>query len=413
MKFEHNVRQYPWYRFFRDCNFWGPAFFLYFTSVLTLEQALWLESIYYVAVAALEVPSGYISDRFGRKYTLVFSSASLALAFFIFFVGNDFATFALAQLFLACGYASASGTDTALHFESLKELKREDEYTRGEARALKFSFRAGAVGALGGGLLALGQLNWIYGASCLSALISMVIALTFKEPPMGRAGMPMGPQVKQLVRKSLSQRFRFFTFFTLGMTLLLHFPYEFYQPYLDRVMEGLGHTSKMTPLVTGFHLAATALVGSYCTRFARNITHGCEIRRILMATTLFQVLLIGLMAAVVHPVIVVLLAGRTLARAISTPMVNAQVSPLPHRNERSTYLSIQSLFGRLGYGLSLVLLPLGSRLFTDGLTGSLFWAATVGAGLLLVLKFTPSPATAHCCKGHPHGCDPNAHTHPL
>ena len=404
MKIHDNVSRYPWYRFFRDCYFWGPAFFLYFTSVLTLEQALWLEGVYYVSVAALEVPSGYLSDRLGRKCTLVFSSACLAAAFLVFFLGKSFAVFALAQVLMACGYASASGTDTALLFESLKQAGREDEYTHHEARALKFTFRAGAMGALGGGLLALVELKWIYGASCLAALVSMGLALTFTEPGEDSPTpvKSMGPQVKALMKKSMALPFRFFTLYTVGMTLLIHFPYEFYQPYLDRVVGQWQTTSGLTPLVTGFHLAATALVGSFFTRFATPRIHGCEIRRILMGTALFQVLLIALMAAIVHPAMVILLVGRTLARALTGPLVNAQVSPLLKREERSTFLSLQSLMGRLGYGVVLWVLPLGSRLFSDALTGSLFWAAVVGLGILLLLKLTPSSPDAPCCRGH-HG----------
>ena len=405
MNFEDNVGRYPWYRFFRDCNFWGPAFILYFTSILTLEQTLWLESVYYVAVAALEVPSGYISDRFGRRYTLVVSSACLATAFFLFFTGGGFAVFCLAQIFLACGYASASGTDTALLFESLKEAGREKEHAHQEARALKFAFRAGAVGAIGGGLLAMGQLRWIYGASCAAALISMAIALGFKEPPRDETGpvVNLGPQMVGLAKKSFSGPFRFFTLYTLGMTLLIHFPYEFYQPYLDRVMDGLGLGLEITPLVTGLHLAATSMVGSYCTRFSAGATHGCQIRRVLVGTTLFQVLLLSAMAAVVHPIVVVLLAGRTLARALATPLVNAQLSPRLRQGERSTYLSLQSLMGRLGYGMALLVLPFGSRLFGDPLQGSLFWSALIGLGLLILLSRTPSPGDTPCCGGHSHG----------
>ena len=177
-----NVRRYPWYLFFRDFYFWGPAFFLYFTSVLTLSQALWLESVYYIGVAVLEEPSGWLSDRFGRRRTLAVPSACLALAYLLFWAGNSFIAFALAQVFLAAGFAFASGTDTALHYESLSGLGRSREYAVREGRALGFSFRAGALGALAGGLLAMGHLRWIYGASFFAALVSLGLALGFTDP---------------------------------------------------------------------------------------------------------------------------------------------------------------------------------------------------------------------------------------
>lgn len=36
-----------------------------------MSRVLRLEAIYYIAVVFLEVPSGYFSDRFGRRQTLL------------------------------------------------------------------------------------------------------------------------------------------------------------------------------------------------------------------------------------------------------------------------------------------------------------------------------------------------------
>jgi MFS family permease len=36
-----------------------------------MSRVLRLEAIYYIAVVILEVPSGYFSDRFGRRQTLL------------------------------------------------------------------------------------------------------------------------------------------------------------------------------------------------------------------------------------------------------------------------------------------------------------------------------------------------------
>jgi MFS family permease len=403
---EANVKRYPWYLFFRDCYFWGPAFFLYFTSVLTLTQVLWLEAVYYIGVAAMEVPSGYISDRFGRKWTLAGSSACLAIAYFLFWMGSGFWDFALAQLFLAAGFASASGTDTALHYESLAGLKQQDEYARLEGRALSFSFRAGALGALAGGLMAMGNLRWIYGASFAAALLSLCICLTLTDPVMKkRTKISMGRQVYGLLRKSMSRRFRFFTLYFIAMTILIHFPYEFYQPYMANVMEGLGRPVQMTPGVTGAHLALTMLMASLFTGVAGRIRHRCEIRRVLLGSALFQAVLICFMALAVHPLVAVMLVFRTVSRALSTPLVNAELSPLLEPHERSTYLSLLSLLGRLGYGIVLLVLPLGNILLDHGLQGTLISAA--GAGILLWLML----AVSHFPREENHTCCTQGENH--
>jgi len=399
-----NVRRYPWYLFFRDCYFWGPAFFLYFTSVLTLPQALWLESVYYIGVALLEVPSGWLSDRFGRRGTLVASSACLALAYLLFWAGNSFPVFALAQFFLAAGFAAASGTDTALHYESLADLGLAADYTKMEGRALGFSFRAGALGALAGGLMAMDHLKWIYGASFGAALISLGIALTFTDPiSVKRAPkLPMGRQLTGLLGKALSKRLRFFTFYTLFMTVLVHFPYEFYQPYLAGIMASFGWAKGFTPGVTGTHLALTMFMGSLFTGISGRLRHRCQVRRVLLGAALFQVVLVIAMAVVVHPLVAGLLVFRTLSRAMYAPLVSAEVSPLLEDHQRSTYLSLQSLLGRLCYGLVLLVLPLVSLVAGEGFRAVLAAAGGLGGVLWLILNVLnfPRDNTHACCSGH-------------
>ena len=399
-----NITRYPWYLFFRECHFWGPAFFLYFTSVLTLSEALHLEAVYYVGVAVMEVPSGYLSDRFGRKRTLVISSACLAVAYLLFFTGSSFLQFAVAQLFLATGFASASGTDTALHYESLKGLNREEEYGVREGKALRFAFLAGGVSALFGGLLAMGDLRWVYGASFIATAISLGLIFSMTEPEGAGSvpAAPMGRQVRGLIGKAWGPRLRFFTLYTLAMTVLLHLPYEFYQPYLERVSHLMGVGASYTPPTAGVHLALTMLIGAWFTRYAGRIHHRCVVRRALLACALLQVVLIGAMALVVHPVVALMLVGRTASRAILTPLVNAELSPLLERHERSTYLSLQSLLGRLGYGGTLLVLPLGAGLFGDAFHGTLICALGLALCLFGILFFIPFPRdeTHICCRDH-------------
>ena len=397
-----NIGRYPWYLLFRDCYFWGPVFFLYFTSVVTLSEALYLEAVYYVGVAAMEVPSGYLSDRFGRRAILLLSSACLAVAYLLFFIGGSFLQLAVAQVFLALGFASASGTDTAFHYESLKGLNREGEYGSREGKALRFSLLAGGASALVGGFLAMGHLRWVYGASFCGALISFGIACTMVEPEggEGQAMAPMGAKVRHLLAKAWQPRFRFFTLYALSMTVLLHLPYEFYQPYLGRVAEGAGPSA--TPALAGTHLAATLVVGAWFTRYAGHIHHRCMVRRTLLGCALLQVVLVGAMATLVHPIVALMLVGRTASRALLTPLLNAELSPLLRHDERSTYLSLQSLFGRLCYGGVLLVLPLGAAFFSDALHGALLCAWGLGSLLLVLLVMIPFPmdATHVCCGNH-------------
>ena len=217
--------------------FWMPVFFLYFTSLFSLEKVLvssaaltmacalflfgsgfaifavaqallaagvldrpWvighsgegillLEAIYYAAVVLLEVPSGHFSDKFGRRPTLLVSSAALTMACALFLFGSGFAIFAVAQALLAAGVSFNSGTDTSFHFDSLAALGKEAEFAGREARATGYAFTAGAVTAFLGGAVATLELRYAYGLSLLSALATFGIIVATVEPTTRERGV--------------------------------------------------------------------------------------------------------------------------------------------------------------------------------------------------------------------------------
>ena len=112
-----NLKLYPWYVGLFHAYFWLPIYFLFFNSKLELSEVLYLASIYFVSVVVIEVPSGWFSDQFGRRKTLITASVFLCLAYTLFLFANSFEAFAVAQIFLAGGIAFNSGTDTSFLLE--------------------------------------------------------------------------------------------------------------------------------------------------------------------------------------------------------------------------------------------------------------------------------------------------------
>ena len=111
---QRNLRLYLVYQVAHNGYFWLPVFFLYFSSILPAGEVLLLEAIYYLGVVVLEVPSGYLSDRIGRRVILVLSMAMWLGACLVFAFTSSFAAFAAGQLLLSAGMAFNSGSDTSL-----------------------------------------------------------------------------------------------------------------------------------------------------------------------------------------------------------------------------------------------------------------------------------------------------------
>jgi len=152
-----NVALYPWFKFFQNLIFWQAVWFLFFQSRLSGAEAVLLYAIYDVSTTAMEVPSGYMSDRLGRRFTVIMACFAGIIGAGLLIFGGGFWVFAAAQVAFGASAAFASGTDSALLYESLVLADRADEIEAQETRAWQFSLSALALSAFLGGVMAQGS----------------------------------------------------------------------------------------------------------------------------------------------------------------------------------------------------------------------------------------------------------------
>lgn len=377
---ERNVRLYPWYAALFNAFFWMPVFFLYFGAHLPLSKVLLLEGIYYLGVVVLEVPSGYLSDRLGRKPTLIAASVLLVTAYVTFFLGASFVAFALAQVLLAGGIALNSGTDTSFHFDSLAAADRDDEYGQREAVAARWALTATALAALGGGLVASVDLSYAYGLSVLAALCGLALTFRFTEPEHGKTkeAARFFRQLKNclahLKRPALAWLFGFAVF----AVVINHVPYEFYQPYFDILGLEAGQSAH-TPLAAGVHAAVATLLAAWVAGHSARIAARIGTAKTLLLAGLIQLVVIAAMASVLHLAIAALLVLRGVPSGLYKAPLHAAVTPRIPQAERATYLSIQSLAGRLGFSVlwvSLSLVAGGAEINDWPMLSQVLWICT-------------------------------------
>ena len=352
-----SVRLYPIYAPLAQAYFWLPVFFLYFNQHMAIEQVLRLEAIYYVAVVILEVPSGYLSDTLGRRLTLLISAVSAIFAYALFFLGGSFGVFILAQIGLAASIAFRSGTDTSFHYDLLKCLGREDAYPQREARITRNVFIASAGTALLGGAVSIFALRVAYGFSFLGACVAFVLVLLFAEPDRESSSASGGQasgfflQIRACLAYLSQPVLGWLMLFSVFMTVINHIPYEFYQPYIQ-----LLGAQAPTPLLTGLHTALTMGIAAWFAKQSIRLRDHFGTRSALMLSAGVQVVLISMMGFFFHPVVALLLAFRSVPRALMIAPLNAATVPRLQQHHRATYLSIQSLIGRLSFSLCLTLL---------------------------------------------------------
>ena len=102
---QRNIKLYPWFQACRSLLFWQAIWFLYFQQKLSASEAILLAAIFDIASATLEVPSGYLSDRVGRRLTLMLAMLASCAGCFLIAYSQDFFIFAIGQILLGAGVA--------------------------------------------------------------------------------------------------------------------------------------------------------------------------------------------------------------------------------------------------------------------------------------------------------------------
>ncbi len=378
---------------------WIPVMVLFTRSRFGLDGALLLASLYYLFVVPLEVPSGWMSDRFGRVITLRVAAASWVVAHLCFLFGGDyFALVALGQFFMAAGFASLSGTDVTFHFDTLEAAGRSADYARRQARVSSIGYTATAVSAVAGGLLGLIDLRLAFLASLLLALLQLAVTFALVEPPATAAigspdsavpgerrpvptaisdpaappsiptaelGSPSPPSpagAEGLFRQLrlcvgyLGDRYLGWIFcYGIAMVTLEHVAVTVLQPWLTEVLGRTATEVGSTPLFSGLVFASFSLVGALSARASAPLAERFGPVPTLIGLAALSAIIVSAMALWVSAVVLILVAFRSAQGAAAPVLISAAVAPRVERHHRATLLSLNSLAGRLGYGLFLLL----------------------------------------------------------
>lgn len=367
---DRNVTLYPWYKLFQNLAFSQAIWFLYFQSVLTPAEAIMLYAVYDLATTVFEVPSGYASDRFGRRKTLIISGICSCAGAVLLGLGGGFMAFVAAQIFIGAGAAFASGTDSAFLYESLAASGREDEVEAQELRAWRFSFVALALSAVTGGALALYSQSATFFVTAIALAVAIAISYRFAEPPHNTSGNIRAGEITRFV--SLRAAFANATLVWLFVLSLLmyifsHLPYVFGQPFIQDALGTIG-LAQDAPLISGAVTTTMMVLSVIASLFAVGLRQRFGLAAILLIAFGMQIALSGVVALTNAPIVIAVLLLRMVPDALSKPFIIARIQPELHDAARATYLSLQSFAGRLLFAATLFVAS-GS---TDGADGMAF-----------------------------------------
>ena len=176
------------------------------TQGITMRQFMELQAVFAIVILCGEVPSGLLSDLWGRKKTLLLGSTLKAVSFSLLPLWSSYEGFLFYHLTMGIALSMISGGDVALLYDSY--LAAGGDKSRGTALIgnMKLAGQTGAaVSALLGGAvvtLSYGHLLW---ANAILSWIPVLIVLGVSEPPavLGREKKKRFEDFKEVLSTTL------------------------------------------------------------------------------------------------------------------------------------------------------------------------------------------------------------------
>lgn len=159
---------------------------------LTMQQVFLTQAWFGAVVVIMEIPSGVLADRFGRKRALMLGTFFLACGHLSLLWADSLTGFLIFEGLLGIGVSLISGADLALLYDTELALNRVDESPRAVANLYTMHSASEAVAAVACSLLLLISIEAVVVIQVIAGCLPMLITTTLVEPDH-KAGKEHGP----------------------------------------------------------------------------------------------------------------------------------------------------------------------------------------------------------------------------
>jgi MFS family permease len=309
-----------------------------------MHEVFILKAVYSIAIVALEIPSGYMADIWGKKKTLLFGSILVALGFSVYSVSYGFMAFVFAEIVLGAGQSFISGADSAMLYDSLLVEKKENQYTRQEGRITSAGNFAEAIAGVIGGFIATFGLRLPFFFQAAIAFSAIPASLALVEPAIHKSEYIHSiNKLLQFIRHSFVHNTNLRVAVLLSAltgTATLTFAW-LAQPFLEKInmpVIGFGITWTLLNLTVGFASAFSYKLEKFLTRPKIIVT----IILLISLGFIFS----GVTISVVGLAFLFLFY---IFRGLASPILKTYVNDYTPSGTRATILSIRDFVIRINF----------------------------------------------------------------
>ncbi|PIQ73422.1 hypothetical protein COV58_02635 [Candidatus Roizmanbacteria bacterium CG11_big_fil_rev_8_21_14_0_20_36_8] len=181
--YRKNVRLLSIFNFLIGFTFFAPLAIIYFAKVsgsYTLGTSIF--GVIMLSDAFFEVPTSILSDRVGRRYTIILGSCARVVAFIFYAIGLSYWFLVIGAILEGVSRAFYSGNNEAFLYDTLADDGKEGEYKEHLGKTSSHEFNGLTLSAVIGGLIASISFTYVMWLAVLSQVIMLIVSFQFIEP---------------------------------------------------------------------------------------------------------------------------------------------------------------------------------------------------------------------------------------
>jgi len=267
MLLKRELQKYLLFVFFHSLYCVVPILVLFFQSYnLTYQQIMSLLGARFILGLLLEVPSGLLSDWWGRKYSLILSALCKVLGCLVYVSSTHYEGFLIGSLFMGAASAFESGADSAYLFDLLKKYQQEEDYRQWEGKAFAVKLLSFGLAGVLGSYMGAKNFHLAFYASIIFFIVAFIMGGLLRESkPKLESRLTWKAYQENLseaflIVKNKPSLLMLIIYFGLMVALMIS-SHWYFQPYLKSV--GLKIESFGTYYFVWLLMSASASIKSY------------------------------------------------------------------------------------------------------------------------------------------------------
>ena len=184
-----NINTYYLYKLLSNSTMRGPILILFMTKLcgMPLAEVFFCEACCVILLVILQIPTGILADRWGRAKTVRIGCLILIAELICFASATDHTLLWIGNALWAIGYSFVSGADSALIYDSLKLLYKDEseleaKYRNIEGKSSAYFMAITAIMCLISGYIAEINMRLPVIIDMLMMTATLIVSFYFVEP---------------------------------------------------------------------------------------------------------------------------------------------------------------------------------------------------------------------------------------